>query len=497
MTPRSLAVEDLIHQLEMRRSTADQRRFLAHWLKGLPSKILAPCLGLLLGRPLGATVTVPALKTALFCRVNKDLFDASKEAGSDLSETLALLWPGGNEPLDLADLVAAVRTGPKDERLDTVAALLDKSNALARDLVMRVSTGRFKSPVSPDLLRSTLAEVFSRPVADIEQNLANSEETLDPFSSWLFGVPFPETLAEQTGFLSLPTIQACEPDATGGANLCIALPSGSYAQLVSNPDSCHLYTLAGDRLEGPENYEELPPKTTLLIFLPKNPAAQPLLLDILIKDGEDLRNLPRQQRLGALEELAAAGALSGFARTEVEPLPAAASLGATFDNPSIDRLFLLHAAGTLDPSSDTLGEVLRPPHELYFKILYAEGTLSRQGIFAGVVTLGAPATTSKQGNYAELVPVGKASLHRLSQKDKSTLETYIAENTLERFGPVRKLAATEDTSLIARVICRSIDRASRRKAGLVLKEANVMELFDNSAAYRVSSLDELAPLALW
>lgn len=497
MTPHSLAVEDLIHQLEMRRNAADQRRFLAHWLKGLPPKILAPCLGLLLGRPLGATVTVPALKTALFSRVNKDLFDASKEAGSDLSETLALLWPGGNEPLNVSDLVSALSTGSKAERLDALTALLDKSNALTRDLVMRVSTGRFKSPVSPDLLRSALAEVFKRPVADIEQNLANSVEILDPFSNWLFGAPFPETLAEQTGFLSLPTIQTCEPDATGGADLCIALPSGDYAQLVSKPDGCHLYTLAGDRLEGPENYEELPPNTTLLIFLPKNPAAVPLLLDILMQGGKDLRNLPLKQRLVALEELARVGALSGFARTEVEPLPAATSLGAKFADPSIARLFVLHGAGTLDPSSGTLGEVLRPPHELYFKILYAEGTLSRQGTFAGVVTLGAPALTSKQSNSADLVAVGKASLHRLSQEDKSRLETFIAENTLERFGPVRKLAATEDTSLIARVTCRSVNQASRRKAGLVLTKANVMELFDNSAAHRVSTLDELASLALW
>ncbi len=497
MTSQTLAVEDLIHQLEMRRNTADQCRFLAHWLKGLPPKILAPCLGLLLGSPLGATVTVPALKTALFRRMNKDLFDASKEAGSDLSETLALLWPGGNEPLDLADLVAAISTEPKVKRLNAVAALLDRSNALARDLVMRVSTGRFKSPVSPDLLRSALADVFRRPVTDIEQNLANSGKTLEPFSNWLFGAPFPETLAEQTGFLSLPTIQTCEPEATGGADLYIALPSGSYAQLVSKPGGCHLYTLAGDRLEGPENYEELPPGTTLLVFLPKNPAAVPLLLDILVQDGKDLRNLPQKQRLMALEELADLEALSGLARTEVEPLPPATSLGSRFADPSIDRLFLLHGADTLHPSSGTLGEVLRPPHELCFKILYAEGTLSRQGIFAGVVTLGAPALTSKQSNSAELVPVGKASLHLLSQEDKSRLETYIAENTLERFGPVRKLVATEKISLIARVTCRSVDRASRRKAGLVLIEANVMELFDNSAAHRVSTLDELAPLALW
>lgn len=496
MTPHILAVEDLIHQLEMRRNAADQRRFLTHWLKGLPSKMLAPCLGLLLGRPLGATVTVPTLKTALFRRVNRDLFDASKEAGSDLSETLALLWPGGNEPLNVSDLVSALSAGSKAERLDALTALLDKSNALTRDLVFRVSTGRFKSPVTPDLLRSALAEVFRRSVADIEQNLANSAETLDPFSNWLFGAPFPEILAEQTGFLSLPTIQTCEPDATGGADLYIALPSGSYAQLVSKPDGYHLYTLAGDRLEGPENYEEHLSDTTLLVFLPKDPAARPLLLDILMKGGEDLQNLPQKQRLMALEELVGAGALAGFARTEVEPLPVAASLGATFDDPSIDRLFLLHVAGTLDPSSGTLGEVLRPPHELYLKILYAEGTLSRQGIFDGVVTLGAPAATSRQSNATELVTVGKASLHLLSQNDKSRLETFIAENTLERFGPVRKLAATEKTSLIARVDCRGIDPAPRRKAGLVLIEAMVVELFDNSAACRVSTLDELTPLAL-
>lgn len=496
MTQRALAFEGLIHQLDMRRKETDQRRFLTHWLEGLPPEILAPGLGLLLGRPPGATVTVAALKTALFSRVNEGLFDASKEAGTDLSETLALLWPGGTESLGLADLVATVSIEPKAERLDAVVTLLDRSDALTRDLVVRVSTGRFKSPVTSGLIRAALAEAFDQPISDIEQNLANTGKDLEPFLDWLFGKPFPDALDRQNEFLSLPTIQVRKPDATGDADLCIPLPSGDYAQLVSNPDGCQLHTLAGDRLQGFEDFEDRLSEATLLVFLPKDPEAQLLLLDILMKDGEDLRNLPRQRRLGALEELAGRAALTGLIPGDTQALPDAKTLAASFEDPSIDRLFLLHAAGTLDPSSSTLGEIPRPPRELYLKVLYAEGTLSRQGAFDGVVTLGAPALTSKQGNTSELVPVGKASLHLLSQEDTLRLETYIAENTLERFGPVRKLAATEDTSLIARVTCRGIDRASRRKAGLVLTEANVMELFDNSAAHRISTLDELTSLAL-
>ncbi len=111
------AFEDLIHQLDMRTSAEDQKRFLAWWYARLSPQALvstlAPTLAILLGRPAGQKVTVPALKKALFNRVNRDLFEASKDAGTDLSETLALLWPGGADTFDPEALVIAVETKSK------------------------------------------------------------------------------------------------------------------------------------------------------------------------------------------------------------------------------------------------------------------------------------------------------------------------------------------------------------------------------------------------
>lgn len=496
MTGPAFSFETLIHQLEMRRNEEDQRRLLEHWLQDLPSKTLDPCLTLLLGRSPGARVTVPAIKKALFERVNPDLFDASKDTGTDLSETLALLWPGGEDPLDIAALTTALAIDLKSERAKAFITLLDTSNAHARDLAIRVATGRFRSPVSPGILRFSLAEVFGQAVSDIEQNLANTGTDITPFLNWLLGEPFPDTLTRRNGFVSLPTIQTFDEKQTDEPDLYIALPSGDYAQLVTNPDGCRLHTLAGDQLEEPGDHEELPPDTTLLVFLPKKPNSAPLLLDILMNEGDDLRNASRTQRLKVLEQLAGQGRLSGFILTDARPLPDAASCQTIFEDPSIDRLYLLQAGGSLHPSTGSLGEILRPPHDLYLKILYAEGTLSRQGTFDGVVTLGAPAPASQGANTADLVPVGKASLDLLCREDQVRLDVFIAENTLERFGPVRKLTATEETSLVARVTCRTIDQASRRKAGLVLIEAALVGLFDNSSAPRVSTLDELTSLAL-
>lgn len=490
-----LAFEDLIHQLDMRTRPEDQKRFLAWWLADAP-EALRLTLAILLGNPSGQRVTMPALKKALFDRVNQELFEASKEAGTDLSETLALLWPGGKDGFDAAVLFAALESPSGKERTESVTALLDRSNALTRDLAIRIATGRYKSPVSSDIVRSAIADVFDKPLPDVEQNLANSGERTDIFSNWLTGEGFPVALTARTGFVALPGIRTCEPDEITNYDLAIPLPQGDFVQAVARKNKCRLYSPSGDLLEELEDGTEVPRQSTLLAFKPTRPGAPFIVLDLLMTDGEDLRGLSFRSRRDTLTDLADQGSIKVDIFTAPEPVPDPVSLTKVFEDPSVDRLFFLNSAATPGPSSPAYGQIERPPHDFHLKILYAEGRLSRQGAFDGVVTLGATKPVAKGTNIAELVPVGKADVDPLSPQDRTSLEHYIAENTLERFGPVRKLAATDETSLIARVACRSIEPASRRKAGIVLKEARVIELCDTSSAVGISTLDELTALAL-
>lgn len=483
---RELTFEDLIHQLDMRTRAEDHKRFLAWWFKGAARDGFGPALAILLGRPQSQKVSVPALKKALFERVNQDLFEASKEAATDLSETLALLWPGGEDPLDVEALVSAMKIAAKSNRTGRVIAMLDSSCALARDLAIRIVTGRFKSPVTSDVVRMALAEAFDKPLPDVEQNLANADEALEAFSNWLFGEPFPAKLTQEGGFVSLPIIVPCKPEDANTFDQYIPLSRGTLYQMVTRPKGYRLHSLEGDVAADHAGPDLFPPLSTLLVFQPKKPDAPLILLDLLISKAKDLRRFSRQDRQQALQDLMAQ--MGPAAAMLAAPQAISTRIRKGFENPSVDRLLLL--------SSGAWGELRRPPHDLHLKILYAEGKVSRQGTFDGLVTLGATQPTREDSNQADLVPVGKAVIDALSTEDRAALESFIAENTTERFGPVRKLAATQETSLIARVACRAIEPAARRKAGLVLTGARVTEICNTSSAMRISTLDELATLAL-
>lgn len=482
-TLSSFPFEELIHQLDMRRAPEDQRRFLRHWLATSRPDDLCLALTVLLQRPLGFGVTIPALKKALFERINKDLFDASKEAGSDLSETLALLWPGGCSPFDIGALTAALQMTDPAGRLETVTRLLDGADTLARDLIIRLGTGRFKSPVQPGLLRDVLADAFSLPLGDIEQNLANSGTSLDPFTSWLEGASFPEELSVQNGFVSVPAFQVSDLNTIAPAEPFIAVPRGSCLELVTRQTGWRYYTLSGDVEKEGESDLGLPPDVSLLVFRPADTSRPLLALDLLMKDGLDQRGCPDAERFTILEDLLQNISPQDFEHAHPRP----ASKISPFETPAIDRLLI---------PGPPWSQVHRPPHKLHLVILYAEGPLTPLGNFSGVVTLGATRVSSGGSNIRELVPVGKAAASGLSPTDKAALESFMATHTLERFGPVRKLAATSEASLIVRVTCRAIDKAKRRKAGLVLVDAALNELVDNSSAFSVSTLDDLTSLAL-
>lgn len=482
-TPSSFGLEELVHQLDMRRAPEDQRRFLRHWLSSAPPEDLCLSLTMLLQRPVGARVTIPALKKALFERINKDLFEASKEAGSDLSETLSLLWPGGNAAFDLDALSTALQVRAPATRLEAVVHLLDGADAAARDLIIRLCTGRFKSPVTPDTLRTILAETFDKPPGDIEQNLANSTPSLEPFTSWLQGVAFPEELSVQGGFVSVQPFQPRDSNALEVGEAFIAVPRGTCLELVTCETGSRFYTLRGDTEDEGEASLGLPPGLSLLVFRPADRSQPLLLLDLLMKDGEDYRARPDVERHTILEEQLQGLSPQGFEQAR----PRLIGEISPFDNPVVARLLIPGKAW---------GEATRPPRELHLIVLYVEGPVTRQGHFRGEVTLGAAIAPSDGSNIRELVPVGKAASSDLSPDHTTVLERFISTNTLERFGPVRKLAATDETCLFVRVTCHTIDPAPRRKAGLVLAGARLVEIIDNSSAFNISTLDDLQVLAL-
>lgn len=88
-----------------------------------------------------------------------------------------------------------------------------------------------------------------------------------------------------------------------------------------------------------------------------------------------------------------------------------------------------------------------------------------------------------------LIPVGKLDLDAGAILDD--IERYVAANTTARFGPVREVARTRTQSLVLEIAYDDIERAPRRKAGIVLVNPSIAQVLNEAPPDRAASLKTL------
>jgi DNA ligase-1 len=71
------------------------------------------------------------------------------------------------------------------------------------------------------------------------------------------------------------------------------------------------------------------------------------------------------------------------------------------------------------------------------------------------------------------------------------LDAFVRENTVERFGPVRSVRATQDFGLVLEVAFEGLQRSTRHKSGLAMRFPRIHRIrWDKPAR----DADELATL---
>jgi len=68
-----------------------------------------------------------------------------------------------------------------------------------------------------------------------------------------------------------------------------------------------------------------------------------------------------------------------------------------------------------------------------------------------------------------MVPLGKAD----AAAARVHIETFVQENTVNRFGPVREVAHTRDTGLVLEVAFEGLRRSARQKSGIAAREPRI------------------------
>lgn len=457
------------------------------------------------------------------------LFEESYAMVGDLAETIALLLPPPDASLALS-LDDALRglialTGqPAEVRKSAVLKIWTQLPATERFLFNKLLTGGFRMGVAQGLLTRALAQSTGIEEAVLAHRMmGNWDPARISFGALIAGDaggegagdarPYPFALASQLDEA---------PQGLGPPEDWLAewKWDGIRGQLVSRPGAFALWS-RGEELITPRFPEFapladfLPPGTVIdgevlawgegapLPFaalqkrigrktVPKallaSAPARLLAYDLLEEGGQDLRPLPLAERRARLEALVAA-------------LPPGLPLALSPCLPFFDWLDL---AATRSTARDRCAEGVMvkrasspyhvgrkrgdwwkwklDPYSIDAVMLYAQAGHGRRANLYTDFTFGI-----RDGN--SLVPFTKA-YSGLTDQEFEQITTWVNRNTLERFGPVRRVPA----ELVFEIAFEGIQASPRHKSGIALRFPRMLRWRRDKAVADIDTIETLRAL---
>ncbi|TDR94961.1 cisplatin damage response ATP-dependent DNA ligase [Enterovirga rhinocerotis] len=221
--------------------------------------------------------------------------------------------------------------------------------------------------------------------------------------------------------------------------------------------------------------------------------------DLLVLDGEDLRERPYDERRRLLEDLVAR---LGEPRIDLSPqipfaswddLAAAradpASAGAGPDADAIEGCMLKRADSPYLPGrpKGPWWKWKRDPYLVDAVMMYAQRGSGKRSSFYSDYTFGC----WRDGESGpELVPVGKAYFG-FTDAELLKLDRFVRNHTTQRFGPVREVAYGPDRGLVLEVAFEGIQRSARHKSGVAMRFPRINRIRWDKPAGEADRLDAL------
>jgi len=449
-------------------------------------------------------------------RIDAQLFAWSYDYVGDLAETVALLWPtkpGANRAPDLHDVVQALGAARRLEGPALIEGWLDALDADGRWALLKLATGGLRVGVSARLAKQAAADLgrargVAVEVADLEEIWHAVSPPYEDLFAWLDGrgpkpsaaapgrfrpVMLAQAVDEENDFLRLdPADYAAEwkwdgirvqavrergPDGVvrarlfsrTGEEISQSFPDLMAALSFEGAVDGELLVLRDGRaasfsdLQQRLNRKTADPKT-----LERFPAGL-RAYDLLAEGGEDLRALPFRQRRRRLEAFVARYGGPSLDLSPLAPFDDWRSLAALRAHPPVGEAQI--AEGLMLKRWDSAYEAGRPkgpwfkwkrdPMLLDVVLMYAQRGHGRRSSFYSDFTFG---VWREEG----LTPVGKAYFGFTDEELKS-IDKFVRDNTVDRFGPVRSVRATKDAGLVFEVAFEGLQRSSRHKSGVAMR----------------------------
>jgi DNA ligase-1 len=457
-------------------------------------------------------------------RTDPVLFGLSYDYVGDLSETVALMWPGPGDgetghnrppPPALSEVVATLATTSKPALPGVLAGWLDQLDETGRWALLKLITGGLRIGVSARLAKTAVAALGGRDADEVELVWPGLKPPYDPLFAWVEGradrpealdpAPFrPPMLAhplEDDAFDALDAanfaaewkwdgirVQAAAgtlPDGRRVARLYSRTGeeiSAAFPDLVAAMDfdgaiDGELVVLREARVQSFNVLQQrLNRKRVTAAMLAESPA-HIRAYDLLFEGAVDLRDRPFVERRARLETFVA-----GLSSTRIDLSPLIAF-------PDWTTL----AAARLDPAGAAAGDDAEAieglmlkrldapylpgrPKGLWYKwkrdpmvvdcvLMYAQRGHGKRSSFYSDFTFG---VWRGAPGAEELVPVGKAYFG-FTDEELGQLDRFVRNHTVNRFGPVREVTHTPREGLVLEIAFEGLQRSTRHKSGIAMR----------------------------
>lgn len=457
------------------------------------------------------------------------LFEESYAMVGDLAETIALVLPPATQPDEPPTLDRTIRSlmalagQPPSDRRAAILQVWDQLERTERLLFNKLITGGFRMGVSQGLMTRALAQATGVDEAALAHRLmGNWLPQHTDFASLVAAAP------EETGLGSRPYPFALAapledgPESLGDpADWCAEWKwDGIRGQLIQRPDAFALWSRGEELIT-----DRFPEFATLADFLPQGTVidgevvawggdrplpfadlqkrigrksvpkkmlleipARFLAYDLLEMGGEDIRPTPysaRRTRLAALIEGLPAGlpvALSpdiGFADWSL-----LAAHRASARKMQAEGIMLKHSASVYHTGRKR-GDWWKwklDPWSVDAVMIYAQSGHGRRANLFTDFTF-----ALRQGN--DLVPFTKA-YSGLTDAEFAEITRWVQKNTLERFGPVRRVKP----ELVFEIAFEGIQESPRHKSGIALRFPRMARWRRDKPLNEIDTLDSLRGL---
>ena len=524
------AFSALLDRLVYTRSRNTKLELIARYLKETPDPDRGWAMAALTGELDLPGVKPAAIRAIIEERVDPVLLAMSHDYVGDFAETVALIWPKGNDqPEDVDDgsltlgrVVERLLTLGRSEAPRALAQMLDHLDANGRFAMLKLATGGLRIGVSARLARTAFAQAFNLDLDEVEEHWHAIAPPYAPLFDWAEG------LGERPEHRDLPVFRPfmlAHPLEDVVVNLADFAAEwkwdGIRVQLVGTGKETRLYSRGGDDVTGtfPDVAAAFPHVGVLdgelLVrgdfqggeaasfnalqqrlgrkkvsgkMLEDYPAFV-RLYDILFDGDEDVRPLAWIDRRRRLEAFASRLDPKRFDLSSVIDAPDFASLAeirAGARDSSIEGVMLKRRDSTY-VAGRRVGlwyKWKRDPLTADCVMMYAQRGHGKRSSYYSDYTFGC--WTGDPANGGELLPVGKA-YSGITDEELRSLDRFVRNNTVNRFGPVREV----EKQLVLEIAFDSIHDSKRHKSGVAMRFPRIARIRTDKPAEEADHIETL------